>query len=139
MVIEGHLGEVLLEPAGFGSQLLDLIGRCLTGHDADEPLLAGFEELLGRSVVEVLGDALLTAKFGDAVLAAQAAQNDADIVLDRERPSGDPPDVSGGLLRPPRSLRAALPHRVPSWRYDEPAPISYAISSICPLGLDGKH
>src|SRR5262249_27240512 len=34
-------------------------------------LLAGFEELLGPAIVEVLGDALLAAQLGDAVLPTQ--------------------------------------------------------------------
>src|SRR5690606_19234060 len=130
-VLEGNLGEGLLELSGFGAQRLDLIGGGLTGGIAGEPLLAGFEELLGPAVIEVLGDAFLAAELGDAVLAAQAFEDDADLLLGRELPPSGSPDVSNGLLGTLRCLSVALSHRVPPGGYDEPQTLSYAISSIC--------
>ena len=115
--------------------------RCrshVAGDVAGQPLLADLEELLGPAIVEVLGDAFLAAEFGDAVLAAQAIEDDADL-LDREvSPSGSP-DVPDRLLRALRSLLVSLSHRVPPRGDDEPETISYAISSICPVGPDGEH
>ena len=46
-------------------------------------LLAGFEELLGPAIVEVLGDAFLAAQLGDAVLAAQPFEHDAVILREQ--------------------------------------------------------
>jgi hypothetical protein len=136
-VLEGDLGQRLLELTGFGAERLDLVGRRLANGVAGQPLLAGLEELLGPSVVEVLGDPFLAAQLGDAVLAAQAFQDDADLLLGREVPPGGSPDVPDGLLRALRSLFVSLSHRVPPRGYDEPQTLPYAISSICPVGPDG--
>src|SRR5579863_10363187 len=138
-VLEGDLGQRLLELAGFGTERLDLIGGRLTGGITREPLLAGFEELLGPSVVEVLGDAFLAAELGDAVLAAQAFKHDADLLLGREVPPHRPANVPNGLLRTRQSLLVALSHRVPPWDYDEPQTLPYAIRSNCPVGPDGEQ
>ena len=70
--IEGGLGQRFLELARFGAQVLYLIRGCFPCRVAGQPLLAGFEELLGPAIIEVLGNALLAAKLGDAVLATQA-------------------------------------------------------------------
>jgi hypothetical protein len=63
-VLEGDLGQRLLELTGFGAQHLDLIGGRLAGGVAGEPLFAGLPELLAPSVVEVLGDPFLAAELG---------------------------------------------------------------------------
>jgi hypothetical protein len=112
-VLEGDLGQRLLELAGFGAERLDLIGRRLSRGVTGKPLLAGFEELLGPTVVEVLGDALFPAELGDAVLAAQAIEDDADLLLGREVPPGGSPDVPDGLRRALRRLLVSLSRRVP--------------------------
>src|SRR5690606_15160395 len=46
-----------------------------------KPLLACLEELLRPAVIEALGDTLTAAKAGDALLAAQARQDDPDLLL----------------------------------------------------------
>src|SRR5579863_3489836 len=138
-VLEGDLGQRLLELAGFGTERLDLIGGRLTGGITREPLLAGLEELLGPPVVEVLRYAFLAAELGDAVLAAQAFEHDADLLFGREMPPGGSANVPDGLLRTRQSLLVALSHRAPSQGYDEPETLSYAISSNCPVGPDGEH
>ena len=94
---------------------------------------------MDHRVVEVLGDTFLAAELGDAVRAAQAFKNDADLLLGREVPPGGSPDIPDGLLRTLRSLLVSLSHRVPPRGYDEPKILSYAISSICPAGPDGEH
>src|SRR5215471_2579739 len=111
-VLEGDLGQRFLELAGFGAQHLDLIGARLAGGIAGQPLLAGLQELLAPSVVEVLGNAFLATELSDAVLAAQAFQDDADLVLGREVPPGGAPDVPDGLLRALRRLFVSLSHRL---------------------------
>jgi hypothetical protein len=112
-VLEGDLGQRLLELAGFGAERLDLVGRRLSRGVASKPLLAGFEKLLGPTVVEVLSDSLFPAELGDAVFTAQSIEHDADLLLGRELPPDGPPDVPDGLLRVLRSLLVSLSHRVP--------------------------
>ena len=130
-------GQRLLELARLGPQGLDLVGCRLARRVASEPLLAGLEELLRPAIVEVLGDAFLAAQLGDAVLAAQAFEHDADLLLGRELPPGGSADVPDGLLGALRRPLVSLSHRSPSRGYDEPEPLPYAISSICPVSADG--
>ena len=115
---------------GFGTERLDFIGGRLACGVTGEPLLAGFEKLFRPSVVEVLGDAFFPAELGDAVLATQAFEDDADLLLGREVPPSGSPNVPDGFLRALRSLLVALSHRVPPRGYDEPETLSYAISSV---------
>src|SRR5690606_19167535 len=77
------------------------------------------------------------AELGDAVLATQAFQHDADLLLGREVPPRGAPDVPDSLLRALRSLLVSLSHRVPPRGDDEPETLPYAISSKCPVGPDG--
>src|SRR5690242_3039385 len=55
------------------------------------------------SIIQALRDAFLAAQLGDAVIAAQAFQHDADLVLGREMAPRLPPDVLHHLLH--RGLR----------------------------------
>src|SRR3546814_10044480 len=50
-------------------------------------------------VIQALCNAFLAAQLGDAVLAAQAIQHDADLVFGREVPAGCTPDVLHHPLR----------------------------------------
>jgi hypothetical protein len=136
-VLEAALGERLLEMMGFGTQRLDLIAGRLSGGVAGEPLVAGFEELVGPAVVEVRGDAFLAAELGDAVPAARAFQHDADHPVGPEVPPGGSPVISDGLLRARQNLLVFLSHRVPSRACDEPEILSCAIGSACPTGSHG--
>lgn len=58
----------------------------------------GLHELLRPSVIQALGNALLAAQLSDAVVAAQAFEHYADLVLGREVPTGLLPDVLHHLL-----------------------------------------
>ena len=60
---------------------------------------AGFQELFGPGVVLALGDPLATTQLSNAVLAAQAFQNNADFLLRRPTPAGLAPDILYQLLR----------------------------------------
>ena len=113
-VLEGGFGQRLLELSRLGAQRLDLVGGRLARRVAGEPLLAGFEKLLGPAVIEVLGNTLLAAQLGDAVLATQAFKDDADILLGRELTPGGAADVSDGLLRALRSLLCLAVSSCPS-------------------------
>ena len=48
---------------------------------------AGLQELLGPAVIETLGDTLVAAQLGDAVLAAQALQDYTDLLFCRKSPT----------------------------------------------------
>src|SRR5690349_4411713 len=113
-VLKRDLGQGFLKLTSLSSERLDLIGGRLTGGITGKALLAGFEELLGPAVIEVLGDAFLPAQLGDAVLAPEAFKNDTDLLLGRELPSGGSSNIPDRLLRILRSLLLAmLSHRVP--------------------------
>src|SRR5688572_30845294 len=129
-VLERGFCQCLLELARLGSQRLDLVRSGLARGIASEPLLAGLQKLLGPAILEVLGD---------AVLAAQPVQDDADLLLGGELPPGGASDVPDGLLRALRSMLVSLSHRVPPRGYDELDSLPYTITSICPLGPDGEH
>src|SRR3974377_457637 len=47
-----------------GPERLDLVGSCLAGHVAGQPLLTGLEEVLRPAIVEVLRDAFLPTELG---------------------------------------------------------------------------
>jgi hypothetical protein len=74
-------------------------------------------EVLRPTVIEVLDDPLAAAKLGDTVLAAQAFQDDADLVFGRKVPPRRATDVFYDLLcrlfRPARiSVSSSLPLRL---------------------------
>ena len=137
-VLEGGFGQRLFELARFGAQCLHLVRGCFPCRVTGEPFLAGFEELLGPTIVEVLGNALLAAQLGNAGLAAQAFEHDADLVLGRELAPGGSADISDGLLGAVRRT-VVFVLIAPPGGYDELDLLPYAISSICPVSADGGH
>ena len=110
----------------------------LTSGVAGKPLLAGSRNSLDERR-RFLGDALLAAELGDAssprkpsstMRIFSSAENCRLVALR---------DVPDCLLRTLRSLLVSLSHRVPPRGYDEPQTLSYAISSNCTVGPDGKQ
>ena len=97
-VLQGQLGHDLLQRVGFATQVLDLVRSGCPGRIARQPLLARLEEVLRPAVIQVLDDPLAPAQLGDALLAAQALQNDADLVFGTEVPSRRTTDVPYDLL-----------------------------------------
>ena len=82
--------------------------------------LAGLQELLRPSVIKALGNTFAAAKLSDAGLAAQAVQNDADLLFGRMAFAGDPADVLYEPLRR-RFSRARISVSSPLLDgYDEP-------------------
>ena len=81
---EGLLGDDLFQFLRFAPEVLDVAGvggpLGVTGQAA----LAGFEELLRPAVVETFGDAFATAQFGDRRFAAQAVEDDTDLLFGGE-------------------------------------------------------
>lgn len=80
-VLERQAGHRLLEGRGLRPQLLHLGRGGLAGRVPGQPLLPGLEELLRSAVVQARRDPLAPAKLGDALLAAQALQHDADLLF----------------------------------------------------------
>src|SRR5207344_2206586 len=89
--------------------------------------------------VQVLRDTLAAAQLGDAVLDAQAFQNDPDLFLRRILLACRPADVLYDLLG--RILRqiGMLSHLRSCERYDEPETLPSSICLICPTSADGGH
>jgi hypothetical protein len=77
------LGDDLLQRPGFPTKALDLAaGRRARGVARKAPLPASrnsFDQVL----IKALGNAFAPTEFGNAVLAAQAVQHDADFLLGR--------------------------------------------------------
>ena len=127
------------ELARLSLELLDLVRGRLTRRVAGEPFLARLQELLRPTVVQVLIDPFLAAQLSNAVLAAQAFQHDADLLF-----SGMMPACGSAISRTVFSalsgtrLLACL-IVAPQRGYDEPAILSYAISSFCPTSADGRR
>jgi hypothetical protein len=65
----------------------------------EEAMVIAFEEFLRPAIIEVLDDALATAKFGNAVFAAQAFQHDPDLVFRRKVSPCRATDVLDDLRR----------------------------------------
>src|SRR5512145_3375871 len=65
-----------------------LAARCLALGVAHQPALARLEEVLAPVVVEVRTDPLAPAQLGDRLLALQALEHDADLVLAAEATAG---------------------------------------------------
>jgi hypothetical protein len=96
---ERLLSHDFLQLLGLALEILDLVaGRC-TGSVARQAPLAGFQELLGPTVVETLGNALAAAQLGDRVFAAQAVQHDADLLFGRVALARCSADVLDDLFR----------------------------------------
>src|SRR6266403_3723855 len=91
--LERLLGNNLLQLSRLTTQILDLAARGRPRRIAGKPPLAGLQELLGPTVVKALGNPLAPAQFRNAVLAAQAIQHNADLLLCRVLLPRRPADV----------------------------------------------
>ena len=110
-VLECDLGDDFLEFSVLASQVLDFVSGGFSDCVASQLFLAGLEKVFAPSVVEVGCDAFSSTQIGDALLTSQPLENNADLLLRRELPSGSAADVTyccfGGLLAldfPPWSL-----------------------------------
>src|SRR3546814_19926391 len=83
----------LLQSTGFAAQILNLAGGCGAGGVAGQTALTRFHELFRPGVIKALRDAFLAAQLGDAVLAAQPIENDADLLFSREVATGLTPNI----------------------------------------------
>src|SRR6516225_6943099 len=69
--------------------------------------------------------------------AAQAFQHNADLLFSGMMPACGSANIPDCLFSAVRYALARLSHRCSSPGYDEPAILSYAISSFCPTSADG--
>jgi hypothetical protein len=91
------------------------------GGIAGRPPLPRFEKLLRPAVIEVLDDPFATAKFGDALLTAQAFQHNPDLVFGGKVSPRRATDVLHDLCRRPFLRHRFLSHLCSFEEgYDEP-------------------
>src|SRR6266851_887306 len=105
-------GDNLLQDPRLAAKVRHLAGRRCTRRVARQPTLAGFEELLRPAVIKPLGDTLPTAQLGNAGLAPQAVQNNADLLFRRILLAGRSPDALHKTLRRRVGRGGFLSHRV---------------------------
>jgi hypothetical protein len=98
-VFQHQLGNHLLQRAGLPAQVLDFLRGCRSRRVAGQALLAGFQKLLRPAVIQVLHNPFAPAQLGNAVLAAQAGQNNADLLLRRKLTPRRPADLFDDLFR----------------------------------------
>src|SRR6516225_7526410 len=110
-VFDQDLSQRLLELARLSLELLDLVRGRLTRGVASEPFLARLQKLLRPTIVEVLIDSFLATQLSNAVLAAQAFQHDADLLLGRMVTTGGSADIPDRFLRAVRYAFTCLSHR----------------------------
>src|SRR5262249_24610920 len=79
----------------------------------------------------------LAAELSNAVLATQAFQHDTDLLFSGMMPACGSANIPDCLFSALRYALARLSHRCSSAGYDEPAILSYAISSFCPTRAVG--
>ena len=75
------------------TQRLYFVAGRRTRRVACQAAFAGLQKLLGPTVVHAFGDAFAAAQLGDAGLAAQAIQHDADFLFRRIMLAGCSVDV----------------------------------------------
>src|SRR5690606_26129121 len=103
-VFECQVGNAFLQGTSLAAQILHLASGRGTRGVAGQATLASFHELFRPGVIQALRDAFFAAQLGNAVLAAQPIEHDANLVFGREVPSGLTPNIlhnplSRGLCR----------------------------------------
>ena len=66
---------------GYWSASIGSLAGGGAGRVTSQTVFTGFQEFLGPGVVQALGDGFAATKGGDAFLAAEPFQDDADLVL----------------------------------------------------------
>src|SRR6202023_2658197 len=138
-VFERQFSDDLLQCAGLAAQVLYLVRGCCAGRIAGEPLLPGLKEVFRPAVIQILDDPFTTAQLGDALLAAQAFQHNADLLFCRELPACRPPDVFHDLFRRFLHRPGFLSHLRSLKGYDEPEILPSSTRPICLIGADAGH
>src|SRR3954465_14217993 len=138
-VLQGQIGDHLLERRGLTPQIVGLVRGGGPGCIASQALLSSLQEVLRPAIVQVLRDPLAATQLGNAVLAAQAFQNDPDLLLGRIVLARRPSDVLDNLLSRFLQWSGLLSHLRSYERYDEPETLPYSIRPFCPMSADGGH
>ncbi len=134
-VVQPQISNGLLERKRLTAKIPNLIGRRFAGRISRQALLARLQEVLRPAVIEVLVDPLTAAQLGDAVLTAQALQNDPDLLFGTKMPARCTPDVLHDLLSR-GFLAMCIPSHLQSLPgYDEPETLSYSITQSVPGAL----
>ena len=94
------LGNDFLQITRFTAQGRNFARRSRSGRITGKPTLACLEKLLRPFVINGLGDAFSTAKFGNGLFATQAIKDNADLFFCRVLLSRCPASVFGRLGRP---------------------------------------
>src|SRR3954467_4965573 len=136
-VLQGQIGDHLLERRGLTPQIVDLVRGGGPGCIASQALLSSLQEVLRPAIVQVLRDPLAATQLGNSVLAAQAFQNDPDLLLGRIVLARRPSDVLDNLLSWFLRCSGLLSHLRSCERYDEPETLPYSIHPVCPMSADG--
>src|SRR5262249_18415140 len=129
-VFDQDLSQGFLELARLSLELLDLVRGRLTRRVAGEPFLARLQELLRPTVVQVLIDPFLAAQLKQCCSRHAGLPARCGSSLQRN-------DAGVWLCEYPGLSFQRSPVCAPQRGYDEPAILSYAISSFCPTSADG--
>ncbi len=93
-VFECDLGDDFFEFSILGPQILDFVASGFADSVACELLLTRFQEILAPALVEVGGNALAAAQFGNTLLTSQPFEDNPNLLLRRELPPGLAADLS---------------------------------------------
>src|SRR5262245_51498776 len=138
-IFEGQLSYDLLQRAGLASQVLDLVRGRGPGRIASQSLLPGLEKVFRPAIIKVLDDPLAAAELGDAVLAAQAFQYDADLVFRREVSPRRATDLLHHFCRRFFLRHGFLSHLRSREGYDELEILPSSTHPICLMSADGRQ
>src|SRR5205814_3518631 len=99
-------------------------------------LLTSFEKLFRPAIIQVLDNPLTATQLGDAVLAAQPRQHDADLLLRRKLPPRGAPNLLHNLLCRFLNRPGFLSHLRSFNGYDGPEILPSSTQPICLIGPD---
>src|SRR5213075_1725366 len=92
--------------------------------------------LFRPAIIQVLDNPLTATQLGDAVLAAQPRQHDADLLLRRKLPPCGAPDLLHNLICRFLHRPGFLPHLRSFNGYDGPEILPSSTRPICLIGAD---
>jgi hypothetical protein len=135
----GHTQRVIQPPsmrwppgADRGLHLKSLCTRRVTG----KAFFASLQKFLRPTVIEVPGDPLAAAQLGDAVLAAQPAQDNANLLLRRKLSPGGAADLLHNLFHRLLYRPGSLSHLRSFNGYDGPEILPSSTALFCLIATD---
>lgn len=97
-VLKGQASDHFLEGQRLGTQVLHLRAGCLACSITGQALLSRLEKLLRPTEIQALGNSPSAAQFCNAVFAAKAGQDNADLLFHTLNLKGCAADVFDNLL-----------------------------------------